>query len=84
MGQPWEPLLSSCIVSLLIGVSGMFILCTRTQQSRKLHAMNVFNHYRFALLFSAFFVRSLLWVVWVYPGEQTPIPSDTDDPSNPP
>ena len=75
----WEPLLSSCIVSITIGVTGMIILCKGTQRPRKMHMMNVFNQQAFALLFMAFFVRSFLWVVWVNPGDLTNIPSGGDD-----
>lgn len=78
----WEPLLSSCIVSITIGVTGMVILCHGTQRSRKVHLMNVFNQQTFALLFTGFFVRSFLWVVWVNPGDLPPESKDNDDDSD--
>jgi len=43
MAAYWEPLVSSCIVSISIGVTGMVLLCKGTVKSRKVHAMNVFN-----------------------------------------
>lgn len=64
----WQPILSSCIVSITIGLSGMVLLCRQTRRSRKVHMMNAFNQLFFAMLFMAFFVRSFLWLVWVNPG----------------
>lgn len=39
----WEPLLSSILVSIIIGVTGCIILYKGTLRTRKTHLMNVFN-----------------------------------------
>ena len=77
MVASWHPLLSSAVTSVVIGVSGLIILCKATQRPRKVHVMNVFNQQAFALLFMAFFVRSLFWLVWINPG--TPLSENGND-----
>ena len=64
----WGPLLSSVLVSIIIGVTGCVILYKGTLRTRKTHLMNVFNQQFFSLLFYAFLARSFLWVVFVNPG----------------
>ena len=67
----WGPLLSSVLVSIIIGVTGCVILYKGTLRTRKTHLMNVFNQQFFSLLFYAFLARSFLWVVFVNPGDIT-------------
>jgi len=65
----WQPLLSSALVSIIIGVTGCVILYKGTLRIRKTHLMNVFNQQFYSLIFYAFLARSFLWVVFVNPGE---------------
>lgn len=43
MSFNWEPFLASLLTSILVGVSGCFLLCYYTKRPRKTHMMNVFN-----------------------------------------
>jgi len=67
----WEPLVASFITSIVVGIGGCVLICTRTKRPRKTHLMNVFNQQFFALLFTTFFVRSFLWLVWADPTKTT-------------
>ena len=65
----WEPLLASILVSLLVGVSGLYILVKNTRAPLKSHYMSPFNHFFFALFFSGSLVRCFYWVMYAWPGE---------------
>ena len=68
MSDYTDALIASILVSLLIGVSGMVLLCKYTVVPRKKHLMNIFSQIFFALLFTGSLVRSLTWIIWAFPG----------------
>ena len=60
----WEPIASSALAGLAIGVPGLIALTYGTQKPRKHHYVNVFSHLFSALFSSAMIVRIFYMFTW--------------------
>jgi len=63
-----DPLIASVVISILFGIKGSVILIVGTEIPRK-KLFNVFSQLNYALLCTAFLVRSLYFLMWIWPGK---------------
>ena len=60
----WEPVVSSTIAALAIGVPGIYALTYGTTKPRKNHMMNVFSQLFYALFSTAMVIRLFYMFTW--------------------